>query len=318
MAVPTGFSCENRTKTTIFRVERAAFSRMSREVHPLAPKRTPAKFIFGSLIGFNLIFSALMRLRNEAMRFAVYWLAALLLVWVPRCLADDDSHALDETKQLVLVTSGGWTNVTARLTRFERMSSSSPWRQVGKTIPAVVGRNGLAWGRGLHSQLPSADPIKREGDGKSPAGIFRLTTAFGLTPREQMKPLKVPYLPLTDVVECVYDTNSVYYNSIVQRDSVAKVDWNSSEKMKAIGEQYRLGVFVEHNRNPVKAAGGSCIFMHIWKTSDTGTSGCTAMAPGNIGEFISWLDASKQPVLVQLPNNAFQRLKKPWNLPEPK
>jgi zinc D-Ala-D-Ala dipeptidase len=48
----------------------------------------------------------------------------------------------------------------------------------------VVGRNGLAWGIGVvptdDAQVRSESaPVKREGDGRAPAGIFALSTAFG-------------------------------------------------------------------------------------------------------------------------------------------
>ena len=50
----------------------------------------------------------------------------------------------------------------------------------GEAIPAVVGRNGLAWGRGVRTDLPAGEPQKREGDGRAPAGIFKLGPAFGM------------------------------------------------------------------------------------------------------------------------------------------
>ena len=44
----------------------------------------------------------------------------------------------------------------------------------------MFGKNGLAWGKGIADNLDQRDgPVKHEGDGKAPAGIFKLGTAFG-------------------------------------------------------------------------------------------------------------------------------------------
>ncbi len=230
--------------------------------------------------------------------------------------AAESNSPLKNVSQLVLVTTHDWDSVPGTMQCFERADDKSPWHEVGEKFPIVVGRHGLGCGRGLHHPEDFSGPLKKEGDGKSPAGIFRLTSAFGLAEPEKMKDLKLPYLHLRDVIECVDDVKSAHYNSIVDRDKVSKVDWDSSEKMKAIGEAYRLGVFVEHNTESLRqAGGGSCIFLHIWKDSETGTSGCTAMVPEKIENLVRWLDASKTPTLVQLPEPDFQRLKTRWNLP---
>ncbi|MDB6029471.1 MAG: putative rane protein [Verrucomicrobiales bacterium] len=217
--------------------------------------------------------------------------------------------------QLLLVTTPNWTSVSGSLRRFVRGTSDSPWRQVGAEMPIVVGRNGLGWGQGLHPTNHFSGPIKKEGDGKSPAGVFSLPSAFGLEPHTSLEFIKLPYQQLLSPIECVDDTNSIYYNQIVSRDGVKKVDWNSSEKMREIGQQYRLGVFVNHNSSPREFGGGSCIFLHIWKAAGTGTSGCTAMTSENMEVLLRWLDPAQKPILVQLPESEYQKLKGPWHLP---
>src|SRR5205823_794135 len=46
---------------------------------------------------------------------------------------------LDNSTQLILVTTKDWTNVDGSLQRFDR--SGSNWKPVGKPIPIVVGRS---------------------------------------------------------------------------------------------------------------------------------------------------------------------------------
>ncbi len=142
-------------------------------------------------------------------------------------------------------------------------------------IPVVVGKNGLGWGAGVapgcRTARQRADPIKKEGDGKSPAGIFRLSTAFGYAAQEPPA-WKMPYLSLTPSVECVDDARSKFYNRVLDRATVAP-DWSSSEQMLRPDGLYRWGLVVDHNAEPVTAGAGSCIFLHIWLGPGVGNHG---------------------------------------------
>lgn len=216
------------------------------------------------------------------------------------------------SRQLILVTTRDWDAVQGSLQRFERKSVKAWWKPVGAPIPVVVGRNGLGWGAGL-SALLGDGPVKKEGDGKAPAGVFKLGPAFGYAPSAEASWLKVPYTPLVETVECVDDAGSRQYNLIVDRRSVKNVDWNSSERMRSVAG-YRWGVVVEHNSAPPVAGKGSCIFLHIWQSADKGTAGCTAMEKSNLEELMRWLDAKKRPALVQLPEAAYERMRGVWRL----
>ena len=81
------------------------------------------------------------------------------------------------SRQLLLVRASSWWATTGTLQRYERDSGSS-WRSVGAGVPVNLGRSGMGWGRGLHASA-AVGPQKREGDGRSPAGVFRLSRAFG-------------------------------------------------------------------------------------------------------------------------------------------
>jgi L,D-peptidoglycan transpeptidase YkuD (ErfK/YbiS/YcfS/YnhG family) len=233
---------------------------------------------------------------------------------------------LPQTKQLIFVTTPDWNAVSGTLQRYERANGSAPWRPVGASIPIVVGRNGLAWGRGLHGEPQTLargnDPLKREGDGKAPAGAFKLTAAFGYAPPAQARRVKLPYLHAKEAVQCVDDAQSAYYNQVVDRAQIKTPDWQSHEEMRRKDELYRWGVVVEHNagsvsnqRSQAQPRGGSCIFLHIWSGAGRGTAGCTAMEAKLMEEVLYWLDPQKQPVLVQLPEREFARLQEAWKLP---
>ena len=218
------------------------------------------------------------------------------------------------SRQLIVVTTRGWDDVPGTLRRFERKGAKGAWAQVGRSVPVAVGRNGLGWGVGVVDLGAPAGPSKREGDGKAPAGVFTLGTAFGFAPRAEASWLRLPYTPLTGAVECVDDTASRRYNLIVARGVGGDVDWNSSEKMRSI-EGYRWGLVVRHNAAPPVAGRGSCIFLHVWAGPAKGTAGCTAMEEGSLTELLRWLDPRKQPLLVQLPETEYARLRVAWQLP---
>jgi D-alanyl-D-alanine dipeptidase len=229
-------------------------------------------------------------------------------------LHKENEMELGNAKQILVVTTSGWDAVRGELQRFERRAANQPWQIVEGPIPIVVGRNGMAWGAGLNVDAADGGPIKKEGDGRAPAGVFSLGAAFGYEGREKIGRLGVPYLQATPTLECIDDTSSAHYNQVLDRSGVARPDWKSSEQMQRQDDQYRLGLIVNHNEAR-KPGGGSCIFLHIWAGEDTGTAGCTAMQSTHMESVLRWLDAKKKPVLVQLPVAEYRRFQKLWKLP---
>jgi len=223
---------------------------------------------------------------------------------------------LDASRQLVVVTSDDWSSTRGLLQRFERDAPTDDWRPVGAPFPIVLGRTGLAWGRGEHGLAPPEQPRKREGDGKSPAGVFTLGAAFGYAPASEagVPAQGLAYLQATADTECVDDPASVHYNSLLQRTQT-RIDWNSAEHMRRDDDMYRLGIFVDHNTNPAQAGGGSCIFIHIWEGPARATDGCTAADARDIAALLAWLDRSRSPRLVQLPRDEYHAHVRAWRLP---
>jgi L,D-peptidoglycan transpeptidase YkuD (ErfK/YbiS/YcfS/YnhG family) len=232
--------------------------------------------------------------------------------------ADRASRALDHTTQLVVVTTANWNAVDGLLHVYERATRNASWSAVGVDIPVVVGRNGLAWGTGLHGQPSTfanrSDPIKKEGDGKAPAGVFRLSAAFGYAASDPAQRGSLPYIPVTSTLECVDDPDSVYYNRIVDRATTSG-KWRSSEHMQRSDDLYRWGIVVDNNTNPTVPKDGSCIFLHVWSGPGNGTDGCTAMPEADVKKLVAWLDPKKRPLLVQLPETELNRYKAKWGLP---
>jgi len=88
----------------------------------------------------------------------------------------DDScpAALVQATRLLFVTTPNMRSVVATLRRFERSAPGSAWQEIGKAIPAVVGKNGLGWGWTFDAYARSGEPVKHEGDMRAPAGFYPL------------------------------------------------------------------------------------------------------------------------------------------------
>lgn len=216
--------------------------------------------------------------------------------------------------QAIVVKTADWSAPAATLQRYEKKHGDETWNAVGESIPAVVGRNGLGWGTGVHRLTTAFGPVKMEGDGKAPAGIFLLGNAFGYAPADKVAWIKLPYRQASSHLHCVDDVHSTHYNRLVDTKKVEK-NWQSYEDMRRRDDQYRLGVVVQHNADPVVAGRGSCIFLHIWLGPSAGTSGCTAVTARQMEALLLWIDPQAKPVLIQLPEPEYVRFRSTWRLP---
>ncbi len=244
-------------------------------------------------------------------------LGAACATTAPGSAAGDAGRPWAQSRQMVVVTTADWGATSGELRRYER-DAGGTWREAGAAVPVVIGRTGAAWGTGLH-EVPAGDdgPVKHEGDGRSPAGVFTIGEAFGYASGAATG-LRYQALDANDW--CVDVDGSPYYNRIVDSSDVgAAAVKDSTEPMRrdlhADGDQrYRLGFVIDNNPRGERGA-GSCIFGHLWKSPDSTTAGCTAMAPASMESLLRWLDADRRPVFVLLPAAEYQRLQHDWKLP---
>ncbi|MEL6842527.1 MAG: L,D-transpeptidase family protein, partial [Bacteroidota bacterium] len=205
--------------------------------------------------------------------------------------------------QLIVVTTPAWDQFRGKLHRFE--GGSSNWKTAAEPIDIVVGKNGLGWSVHEKEKQSMGGPIKKEGDLKSPAGIFNLGTAFGYA--ETATWLQYPYWPITTATMCIEDVQSEYYNQIIDEGEVP-ADWSSTDHMLRKDDLYEWGIFVEHNYPEAQPKGGSCIFIHVWNPKRTGTAGCTAMDKGEVQRLMAWLDQDKAQRMIQMPQPIYDEL----------
>lgn len=223
---------------------------------------------------------------------------------------------LTDSRQLVRVLAADWNSPHAVLQRYTRGEAAAAWQPVGDALPVMLGRAGLAWGRGLHPASANQGPVKCEGDGCAPAGIFALTALFGtVDPGGQLaQSASLPFLCASGDLKCVDDPASQHYNQIVDQTRVARIDWASCEDMLRPDTRYAIGAVVGHNPDNRPGA-GSCIFLHVWQDAATPTAGCTAASLADMSTVCAWLDAAARPLLVQLPQAEYARYREAWALP---
>lgn len=183
-----------------------------------------------------------------------------------------------KSRQAVVVTKKDATPSGAQIRLFERENGA--WQPVDQPISAVIGRKGLA---------PPGE--KREGDGRTPMGIFVLERAFGYEPLLT----RVPYMVLTPDMIWIDDPNSPLYNTLAMKEDGQGV---SHEIMRRTDDLYKYGIVIEYNTKAIVPGAGSAIFFHIWRNGETPTSGCVAAAESDILRILHWLDPVQHPVAI--------------------
>lgn len=146
-----------------------------------------------------------------------------------------------------------------------------------RAFDGVIGKNGLA-------------PLgfKKEGDLKTPEGLYPIGETFGTAPLA----LKMDYKYITAEDKFIDDLTHQAYNTWV----FGQTDAKSYEKM--LIQAYALGAVINYNMNPIRPGSGSAIFIHLWDSPQTPTSGCVALGKRNLLKVLYWLDKAQFPFVL--------------------
>jgi L,D-peptidoglycan transpeptidase YkuD (ErfK/YbiS/YcfS/YnhG family) len=189
----------------------------------------------------------------------------------------DHATQMEESEQLIFATNRDSSSFRVTIHALEK--KNGVWNLVFPTFTGSIGEKGFAtMGK------------KREGDGKTPTGIFPLGIAFGY---DRSMATKMPYRQATADDFWVDDVNSGDYNQWVKGRPGA----TSWEKMKRDDDQYKYGVVIEYNMHPIVKGKGSAIFLHVWKGGEP-TAGCVAMSEEMVLKILGWLDPAKKPLIT--------------------
>lgn len=215
-------------------------------------------------------------------------LGALLLATAAH--ADSCPRVLDSATRLVVVAAPDMQSERAALRLFERAEPAASWAPRGASMAAVVGARGLAWGHTFTAHAQGGEPVKQEGDQRTPMGIYPLGATFGFA-----KDSRPNYLRLTPGANfCVHDPRSPLYGRIVPKSTAGKkVEGEDMSKVPT----YRRGIVVDFP--PDRAAkSGSCIFVHIWEGEGGGTAGCVALPEEHVATLQKWTKGRRAAIAI--------------------
>lgn len=184
-----------------------------------------------------------------------------------------------QSSQVLLVVGDGPNMFTARLHLIEKRGKV--WRNAFPPLEALVGAKGFA-----------PPGRKKEGDVKTPSGVFALKLTFGYAPDI---PSRMPYRQARKGDIWVDDILSSDYNRWVRRDETSAA---SFEIMKRPDHQYRYGIVIEYNTDPVVKGAGSAIFLHVRRGGNKPTMGCVALSESDILKVLGWLNPVCKPLVV--------------------
>lgn len=176
-------------------------------------------------------------------------------------------------QQLILVKTDG--NM-AQIYAYE-VEENGCWAVYLQDISGYVGKNGI-----------TSD--KKEGDKKTPKGLFPLLFAFGI---EENPESSMIYQTVTAESYWVDDPNSAYYNQWVE--GVDSKDWNSAEHLIEYPEQYAYAVVIGYNNDPIEPGKGSAIFLHC---GNRPTAGCVSIPRDYMKQLLQWLNPTNLPMIL--------------------
>jgi L,D-peptidoglycan transpeptidase YkuD (ErfK/YbiS/YcfS/YnhG family) len=132
----------------------------------------------------------------------------------------------------------------------------------GGMVRCAIGKGGV---------VPADE--KREGDGKSPLGVWPLRRALYRPDRGPAPATGLPVAPIGPDDGWCDDPADPAYNRPVTLPYPA-----SAERLWREDAVYDLIVVLGHNDDPPVAALGSAIFLHLARPDFSGTEGCVALA----------------------------------------
>ncbi|MGE7603211.1 L,D-transpeptidase family protein [Peribacillus sp. NPDC097675] len=196
-----------------------------------------------------------------------------------------------EVSQIVAVTGKTMKGTKVTIRTYEKKKGE--WRRALGDMKGAIGKNGFS-------------KNKKEGDGKSPVGIYSFGTAFG----SESKPAKVrmEYRRTTQYDYWIDDQASKDYNKwIIYKGKDPYKKWKSFERMDH--ELYKYGAVINYNTNPIVRGKGSAIFLHIWRGENKPTAGCTATSEKNVLRLLKWMDPDKHPHVIMGTNESLKSVK---------
>jgi L,D-peptidoglycan transpeptidase YkuD (ErfK/YbiS/YcfS/YnhG family) len=181
--------------------------------------------------------------------------------------------------QAIVVRTPSWNATVGTLEAYEKVGGA--WHVFVAPTTAHVGYDGFA-------------RDKHEGDGRTPAGVYGFSMAFGTNADPGTH---LHYRSATEGDVWVDDPSSSLYNTWQTDPSNGR--WRSAERLYQPAP-YAYAAVIAYNtaRTPGR---GSAIFMHV--SLGRATSGCVSVDRSVLLRLLRWLDPAQHPVIVMGPSS---------------
>jgi L,D-peptidoglycan transpeptidase YkuD (ErfK/YbiS/YcfS/YnhG family) len=147
-------------------------------------------------------------------------------------------------------------------------------------IPVVLGRSGIR-------------ANKREGDGATPRGRFRLMRLWWRADRLPRPPTFLPARRISETLAWCENPADRRYNRPFQRSANEPGD-----RLKRDDRLYDFIIEIDHNTRPRIAGRGSAVFVHVARPNRAPTAGCVALEHGMLRKLLARL-GSKTRIDIQ-------------------
>ena len=138
-------------------------------------------------------------------------------------------------------------------------SRTRGWMVAGPlAFPVALGRGGIL-------------ANKREGDGATPRGRFRLRRLWWRADRDPRPATLLPVRPIAPGDAWCEDPADRRYNRPIRADG-------PGDRLRRDDQLYDLIIEISHNTRPRIARRGSAVFIHVARPGLAPTAGCVAMA----------------------------------------
>jgi L,D-peptidoglycan transpeptidase YkuD (ErfK/YbiS/YcfS/YnhG family) len=206
-------------------------------------------------------------------------------------------QTVGDSNQVVLVQAPDWKSTKGTLRAFER--ANGRWTEVVPEVSADLGYGGL---------VPGQQRV--QGTGKTPTGIYAITSSFG---RKADPGTKLDYIRVDRNDAWTYNPKFPDTYNIFQS---ANRSWSSYgnyvERLYSYGKQYNYVAILDYNLPPgaitqgaqginrtsefANTRMGGGIFLHV--SNGKRTAGCIAIRESSMKEIMNWVDPQKNPVIV--------------------
>jgi L,D-peptidoglycan transpeptidase YkuD (ErfK/YbiS/YcfS/YnhG family)/predicted deacylase len=159
--------------------------------------------------------------------------------------------------------------ISVRVSRTDKSNHKGTLAIGDWTVPCVIGAGGLV-----------SASVKREGDLKTPIGVFPLRYGLfkSLPALRFLESVSFPFVPCSD--DMIWEEDGPDYNRLVYAEGADRV--NDRLARPRDHDLFNVIVPIGYNDAVAEAGRGSALFVHAARPDMSGTAGCVALRPDDL------------------------------------